>query len=223
MANWLEFWENNEINWHSDVVTQELEEYAGLLKLEPGDKVFFPLCGKSLDMIYMLNQGFSVIGVELSEIGIEQFFHENGLDFTISSVGEFNLYSAKNIEIYCGDFFSLTSEHLCDVKAVFDRKSLIALDRNLRQKYVKHLNDIISLGVRVLLITLHYPQHQMSGPPFSVDKSEVESLFSMAFNYQELKCFEDVENGSKLERAGVDYIENAAYCLQKVRESWQKK
>ena len=218
MANWLEFWENNEINWHSDVVTQELEKYLGLLKLESGDTVFVPLCGKSLDMIYMLNRGFSVIGVEVSEIGIKQFFHENGLDFTISSVGELNLYSAKNIEIYCGDFFSLTSKHLCDVKAVFDRKSLIALDRNLRQKYVKHLNDIISLGVRILLITLHYPQHQMSGPPFSADKSEVESLFSMAFKSQELKCFEDIENGSKLVRADVDYIENAAYCLQKVRE-----
>lgn len=218
MANWLEFWKNNETNWHSDVVTQELEEYLGLLKLEPGDKVFFPLCGKSLDMTYILNQGFSVIGVELSEIGIKQFFHENGLDFTISQVGEFDLYSANNIEIYCGDFFSLTSKYLYGVKAVFDRKSLIALDLNLRQKYVKHLNDIISLGVRILLITLHYPQHQISGPPFSVDKSEVESLFSMAFNYQELKSFEDIENGSKLERSGVDYIENAAYCLQKVRE-----
>ena len=218
MANWLEFWENNEINWHSDVVTQELEEYLGLLKLEPGDKLFFPLCGKSLDMTYILNQGFSVIGVELSEIGVKQFFHENELDFTISSVGEFNLYSAKNIEIYCGDFFSLTSKHLYGVKAVFDRKSLIALDRNLRQKYVKHLNDIISLGVRILLITLNYPQHQMSGPPFSVDKSEVESLFSMTFKYQELMSFQDIENGSKLVDAGVDYIKNAAYCLQKVRE-----
>ena len=218
MANWLEFWENNEINWHSDVVTQELEEYLGLLKLEPGDKVFFPLCGKSVDMIYLLNQGFSVVGVELSEIAIKQFFHENGLDYTITRVGKFDLYSAKNIEIYCGDFFSLSSKHLSDVKAVFDRKSLIALDQNLRQKYVKHLNDIISLGVRILLITLHYPQHQMSGPPFSVDKSEVESLFSMAFIYQELESFQDIENGSKLVHAGVEYIENAAYCLQKVRE-----
>ena len=218
MTNWLEFWENNEINWHSDVVTQELEEHLGLLKLEPGDKVFFPLCGKSLDMIYLLNQGFSVIGVELSEIAIKQFFHENGLDFTITQVGEFDLYSAKNIEIYCGDFFSLSSKNLSYVKAVFDRKSLIALDQNLRQKYVKHLNDIISLGVRILLITLNYPQHQMSGPPFSVDKSEVESLFSMAFKYQELKSFQDIENGFKLARAGIYYIDNAAYCLQKVRE-----
>jgi len=218
MANWLEFWENNEINWHSDDVTQELEAYLGLLKLNSGDKVFFPLCGKSVDMIYLLNQGFSVIGVELSEIGIKQFFLENGLDFTITQVGEFDLYSAKNIEIYCGDFFSLTSKHMCNVKAVFDRKSLIALDKNLRQKYVKHLNDIISMGVRILLVTLNYPQHQISGPPFSVDRSEVESLFCMAFKYEELKSFQDIENGSKLERAGVDYIENTAYCMQKVRE-----
>ena len=153
MANWLEFWENNEINWHSDDVTQELVEYLGLLKLEPGDKVFFPLCGKSVDMIYLLNEGFSVIGVELSEIGIKQFFLENGLDFTMTQVGEFDLYSANNIEIYCGDFFSLTYKHLSNVKAVFDRKSLIALDRNLRQKYVKHLNDIISMGVRILSVS----------------------------------------------------------------------
>ena len=48
MANWLEFWENNEINWHSDVVTQELEEYLGLLKLEPGDKVFSLFVAKVL-------------------------------------------------------------------------------------------------------------------------------------------------------------------------------
>ena len=58
----------------------------------------------------------------------------------------------------------------------------------------------------------------MSGPPFSVDRSEVESLFSMAFKYQELKSFQDVENRSKLVGAGVDYIEHAAYCLKKVGE-----
>ena len=92
MANWLEYWENNEINWHSDAVTEELEAHLGLLKLKPGDKVFVPLCGKSIDMTYLLNQGFSVIGVELSEIGIKQFFLENGLDFTITQIGEFDLY-----------------------------------------------------------------------------------------------------------------------------------
>ena len=217
MADWLHFWENNETNWHSDTITQELVEYFELFELEPGDKVFVPLCGKSLDMIYIVNQGFSVVGVEVSEFGIRQFFKENDLKYTVTKVGDFDLYSSENLEIYCGDFFSLTSKHLNNVKAVLDRKSLIALEPDLRQKYVKHLNDIISLGVRILLVTLHYPQHQMSGPPFSVDKSEVESLFSMTFETRELKSFDDIENESKLVRAGVDYINNAAYCLRKVR------
>jgi thiopurine S-methyltransferase len=217
MADWLKFWENNETNWHGDNVTQELIEYFELFELEPRDKVFVPLCGKSLDMLYIMNQGFSVIGVEISEIGVRQFFNENNLTYKITKVDDFDLYSTENLEIYCGDFFALTSKHLNKVKSVFDRKSLIALEPEVRQKYVKHLNDIISLGARILLVTLQYPQHQMSGPPFSVNKSEVESLFSMTFESRELRSFNDIENGSKLERAGVDYINNAAYCLRKVR------
>jgi len=217
MADWLKFWENNETNWHGDKITQELVEYFELFELEPRDKVFVPLCGKSLDMLYIMNQGFSVVGVEISEIGVRQFFSENNLAYKITKVDDFDLYSTENLEIYCGDFFTLTSKHLNNVKSVFDRKSLIALEPEVRQKYVKHLNDIISLGARILLVTLQYPQYQMSGPPFSVDKSEVESLFSMAFESQELRSFNDIENESKLTRAGVDYINNAAYYLRKVR------
>jgi thiopurine S-methyltransferase len=217
MADWLKFWENNETNWHGDKITQELVEYFELFELEPRDKVFVPLCGKSLDMLYIMNQGFSVVGVEISEIGVRQFFSENNLAYKITKVDDFDLYSTENLEIYCGDFFALTSKHLNNVKSVFDRKSLIALEPEVRQKYVKHLNDIISLGARILLVTLQYPQYQMSGPPFSVDKSEVESLFSMAFESRELRSFNDIENESKLTRAGVDYINNAAYYLRKVR------
>ena len=217
MADWLKFWENNETNWHGDRITQELVEYFELFELETRDKVFVPLCGKSLDMIYIMNQGFSVVGVEISEIGVRQFFSENNLAYKITKVDDFDLYSTENLEIYCGDFFALTSKHLNNVKSVFDRKSLIALEPEVRQKYVKHLNDIISLGARILLVTLQYPQYQMSGPPFSVDKSEVESLFSMTFESRELRSFNDIENGLKLERAGVDFINNAAYCLRKVR------
>ncbi len=217
MADWLKFWENNETNWHGDKITQELVEYFELFELEPRDKVFVPLCGKSLDMLYIMSQGFSVVGVEISEIGVRQFFSENNLAYKITKVDDFDLYSTENLEIYCGDFFALTSKHLNNVKSVFDRKSLIALEPEVRQKYVKHLNDIISLGARILLVTLQYPQYQMSGPPFSVDKSEVESLFSMAFESQELRSFNDIENESKLTRAGVDYINNAAYYLRKVR------
>ena len=111
----------------------------------------------------------------------------------------------------------MQSKHLDNVKAVYDRASLIALDDELRQKYVKHLNDIINLDVRILLLTLNYPQHQRSGPPFAVSKSEVNQLFKGFFDCQELYCIDDIENETMFQNLEVDFVEKAVYLLQKVR------
>ena len=72
-----------------------------------------------------------------------------------------------------------------NVKAIYDRASLIALDEGLRQKYAKHLSDIIEFDARILLLTLNYPQHQRSGPPFAVSKEEVDQIFNGSFDIQE--------------------------------------
>lgn len=218
MTDWLARWQDNKIGWHVDVVNQSLVDYLELLELEPGDNVFLPLCGKSIDLIYLSEMGYSVIGVELSPVGVVQFFVDNNLQYTVSEVDGFSLYQSECIKIYCGDYFNLNAGHLLSVSAVFDRASLIALDLDLREKYTVHLTAIIPFDARILLLTLIYPQHQMSGPPFSVSDSEVESLFSSAFKYRQLHCFNDIENEPKFLRAGVDYVENAAYLLQKVRE-----
>lgn len=218
MTDWLARWQDNKIGWHVDVVNQSLVDYLELLELEPGDNVFLPLCGKSIDLIYLSEMGYSVIGVELSPVGVVQFFVDNNLQYVVSEVDGFSLYQSECIKIYCGDYFNLNAGHLLSVSAVFDRASLIALDLDLREKYTVHLTAIIPFDARILLLTLIYPQHQMSGPPFSVSDSEVESLFSSAFKYRQLHCFNDIENEPKFLRAGVDYVENAAYLLQKVRE-----
>ena len=218
MTDWLARWQDNKIGWHVDVVNQSLVDYLELLELEPGDNVFVPLCGKSIDLIYLSEMGYSVIGVELSPVGVVQFFVDNNLQYVVSEVDGFSLYQSERIKIYCGDYFNLNAGHLLRVSAVFDRASLIALELDLREKYTVHLTAIIPFDARILLLTLIYPQHQMSGPPFSVSDSEVESLFSSAFKYRQLHCFNDIENEPKFLRSGVDYVENAAYLLQKVRE-----
>jgi len=218
MTDWLARWENNKIGWHADSVNRSLIDYLQLLELKPGDSVFVPLCGKSLDMIYLSEMGYLVIGVELSPVGVERFFDDNSLKYSVSEIDGFVLYQSERIKIYCGDYFTLNTKHLSNVSAVFDRASLIALELDLREKYAQHLTVIIPLDTRILLLTLIYPQYQMSGPPFSVSNSEVESLFSSAFKYRQLHCFNDIDNEPKFLRAGVDYVENAAYLLQKGKE-----
>ena len=217
MTDWHSRWESNKIGWHADQVNLQLIEYFSELNLVDGDKIFVPLCGKSLDMLYLLQRGLKVVGVEMSEIATQQFFGENKLEYSVSKVDDLILYEGDRIQIFCGDFFTMKASHLVDVKAVYDRASLIALDEALRQKYVNHLNDIISQDVRVLLLTLNYPQHQRVGPPFAVSKSEVDSLYGGSFQCQELQNISDIENEPMFLLQGVDFVEKAVYCLQKVR------
>ena len=217
MTDWINRWETNRIGWHAEQVNRHLIKYLDRLNLSSGDSIFVPLSGKSNDMLFLLENDINVIGVELSNIAIEQFFSENNLDYSVSEVDKFVLYEGEKIQLYCGDFFDLESKHLHDVRALYDRASLIALSEVLRQKYVKHLSDIIEVGARILLLTLNYPQHQRSGPPFAVSKEEVGELFNGSFDFQELYCIDDIENEPMFQNLGVDFVEKAVYLLQKVR------
>ena len=217
MTDWISRWESNRIGWHAEQVNRHLNKYLDRFELSFGESVFVPLCGKTNDMQYLLEKNIKVIGVEMSNIAIEQFFSENNLDYLVSNLGQFVLYEGDGIKLYCGDFFDLNSRYLENVKAIYDRASLIALDEDLRQKYAKHLSDIIEFDARILLLTLNYPQHQRSGPPFAVSKEEVKQLFNGSFDIQELHCIEDIENEPMFQNLGVDFVEKAVYLLQKVR------
>ena len=217
MTDWISRWENNKIGWHADQINRQLIEYLDQLNLSPGDTIFVPLCGKTKDMLFLLENQINVIGVEMSSIAAVQFFSENNLSYSISNLDGFILYEGDGIKIYCGNYFDLEVNHLHEVKAVYDRASLIALDEGLRQKYVKHLNDIIVEDVRILLLTLNYPQHQRSGPPFAVSRYEGDELFRGSFQCRELEFFNDIENEPMFQNLGVDFVEKAVYLLQKVR------
>ncbi|WP_428087008.1 thiopurine S-methyltransferase [Candidatus Thioglobus sp.] len=215
MTDWIKRWQEGKIGWHKKLPNSKLIEFITCLKLCKNSTIFVPLCGKSVDMLYLLEKGYRIIGVELSELAAEQFFKENELEYSIKKTDQFIIYYAPNIQIYCGDFFDLNAHDLKAVSAVYDRAALIALPADLRQEYTQHLYSIIQAGCRVLLLTLNYPQSQISGPPFAVNQAQVLSLYKNGFDCQLLQCFNDLENEPKFQRANVDFIEKATYCLHK--------
>ncbi len=184
---WLERWEREEIGFHQDEFNPNLRLYWQETHLADDSLVFVPLCGKSRDMLWLREQGHQVLGVELSAIAVQAFFKENGYSpqhISPNQVspnqvigGKFDCYEANGIRILCGDFFDLSKEDLANVKAVYDRASLIALPPEMRESYVRHLVSILPPATQILLITVEYPQHEMEGPPFSVSIGEVEALY----------------------------------------------
>ena len=136
---WHQRWADNQIGFHQDTPTPLLLKHWPALDIPAGAQVFVPLAGKSLDMAWFAAQGYRVLGVELSQLAIEQFFVEHGLQPDIRESKYGRHYSANGIELICGDAFALDAQALHDCVAVFDRAALIALPPELRQRYAREV------------------------------------------------------------------------------------
>lgn len=201
---WLEKWRQNDIGFHASEVNPLLRDYFQRLSLEEGSRVFLPLCGKTLDIAWLLSKGYRVVGAELSKQAIEQLFDQLGAEPTIETVGCFERYSANNIDIFVGDIFALSAQVLGPVAAIYDRAALVALPAAMREQYAAHL-IVLSKTAPQLLITFDYDQRQLTGPPFSVNNDEVAQLYSN--NYQlSLLQSNEVEGGLKGQCAAVENV-----------------
>lgn len=183
---WHQKWEKNEIGFHELRPHPFLVTFFSFLDLKANARVFVPLCGKSLDMIWLINQGYEVIGVELSPIAVEHFFKENNLAPKISNENNFTIYQADKIKIYIGDFFEFKQEQLGKIDAIYDRAALVALPIEIRSKYTTHLKNI-SKQAPILLISFEYDQRALSGPPFSISKDELKKHYSKHYRLDLLR------------------------------------
>lgn len=169
---WHDKWERGEIAFHEAEPNPLLVKVFSQLGLGPSSRLFVPLCGKSLDMLWLHGLGHRVVGVELSEIAVASLFEELAMTPTISSQAGLKHYSAERLEVWVGDFFALTEARLGEVDAVYDRGALVALPQELRTAYAAHLVSITRARPQ-LLVTLEYDPLQLQGPPFLVTPEEI--------------------------------------------------
>ena len=183
---WHQVWQKNEIGFNQLEANELLKHYFKQLHLKPGSRVFVPLCGKSVDMLWLVNQGYKVIGVELSQVACEAFFNACNHSATITKLDKFTLYESEKLTLLCGDYFDLNKETLGVVDAVYDRAALIALPIEMRKLYVNALIPLLEPKTPIFLLTGSYDQTKMQGPPFSVDEEEVRALYGECFQMQQL-------------------------------------
>ncbi|WP_205340142.1 thiopurine S-methyltransferase [Denitrificimonas caeni] len=211
---WQTRWQRDQIGFHLNQVNPGLAAYWSRLAIPKGSKVFVPLCGKSVDMCWLADQGYSVLGIELIEKAVIDFFVEQNLTPVITQQGSFTQYSAGAITILCGDFFNLTAEDLVDYPVFYDRAALIALPSGLREQYAHHLSNIMPKPCKGLLLTMDYPQQQMKGPPFAVPPEQVEQLLGEAFT---VECTEErdiLEQEWRFKAVGITRMFDYVYCVR---------
>lgn len=211
---WHDRWQEGRIGFHQDKATPLMLKHWPSLGVAPASRVFVPLAGKSLDMLWFASQGYRVLGVELSRLAVEQFFTENDLPYTITESPYGRHYRSGEIELVCGDAFALDAGLLATCDAVFDRAALIALPPPMRERYARELYARLPGRCQGLLITLEYPQHEKDGPPFSVPEDEVRELFSANWQIELRERRDILEQQPAFVDEGVTALSTAVYRLR---------
>ncbi|CAK8673561.1 unnamed protein product [Clavelina lepadiformis] len=194
---WKKIWENGQIHdFHHANVHEHLIKYKDHF-LHQNCRVFIPLCGKSVDLNYLAECGHEVVGCELSETAILQFFQEHSMTFKQSQYPKapFEVFKAadKNITIYKGDFLKLNSSVIGKFDAVWDQGAFIAIHPSQRLKYTDIMKDLISLDGKYLLFSLQFDGVN-SATPYSVTEMDMEETFGRYFDVSTLETYQKTES-----------------------------
>ena len=214
LSYWQSRWKKGAIGWHMDTVFPPLKTYWNRLNLKAGSRVLVPLCGKSLDIDWLLEQKHHVIGVDISKRALEAVMRRTSSSLKESTKGSFTCYKSASLQLWCGDFFKLRKKWLPAIDAIYDKAALIALPPEQRQNYASHIKSLIQPNSQILLNSFEYKQHEMTGPPFAVFEEEIRTYYQAKFSInllQERSLFNDLTN---FHRRGLQsYLTEKIYHL----------
>jgi len=212
---WHERWRTGQIGFHQPTVHPLLARWWPTLGVPAGARVYVPLCGKSLDLVWLAERGHTMVGSELSPIAIRDFFVGRGLEPARAELDGFIRHSAGPYTILEGDALALSSAVTGPIEAIYDRAALVALPPGMRITYAASLARLASPGAKALLIAFEYPQEMKGGPPFSVEAGEVRELFETTFSVQEVERVDILAESPRFAEIGIPALHETAVVLER--------
>ncbi|XP_076823094.1 thiopurine S-methyltransferase-like [Clavelina lepadiformis] len=190
--DWIKRWENHHIAFHMSQADPDLVKFKDILS-NGGSNVFVPLCGKTLDLLYLAELGHEVIGCEICEMPILEFFEDHSVKYEKwqHPTAPFEIFKGidKKITIYKGDFFELKSSIVGKFDGAWDRGAFGSVHPSLEFKYADVMNDLIKANGRYILSTFEY-ETSFPGPPFSVHAEDIAAALGRYFNISKLEYYE---------------------------------
>ena len=221
---WLESWKlgGSKTSFHRSDVHPYVRAYTPGYFLR-GQRVLVPLCGKDNALMWFRDRfiprqsrerdrAAHVIGIELAEEAIKQFFQEQNLPYRQTADGR---YEAEGLTIFNRNIFELTPAEIGKVDFVYDRAALVALPEDLRQRYRQKIDQFMSVGSKCLLITLEFQPYLGETPPFSITPEEVHSYYSDRYMIDHIEQPELPEH-RMVQKFNLDFLKEHGFLLTKI-------
>ena len=212
---WEGKWQTADTPFHRDQINPTLTTYLPRCQLPTDSRVLVPLCGKSLDMCWLMAQGYDVIGIELSAIAVEAFFNENDIDYERQQQGDHGYYTAQHITIIQGDIFTVDTATVAPCQGYYDRAALIALPAKLRPAYVAKLSELLEAGSKGIISSIDYPAEEPIGPPFNISNQEFTTLYA-EYEIKQLNYLAETGASKSLVAQGIETVTEAVYQVTKM-------
>jgi thiopurine S-methyltransferase len=83
----------------------------------------------------------------------------------------------------------------------------------MRERYVRHLLDILPPATRILLLSFDYRQTEMPGPPFAVSVEEVKSHYRGRARISLLAQLDALDNNPRFRERGLSRLQENIFLL----------
>jgi len=216
---WRKRWREGRIGFHQSEFDRHLVRFGpevlglrGSAVDEIGKvntpRILVPLCGKSLDLLWLRDHGAKVTGVELAPEACTAFLSENKLpENPVDGIEGFRRFTSPGLELLEGDLFNLPAKRF---DGIWDRAALIAIPPDHRRRYAKHLTKRLGCGKSILLVTIEYDRTRMEGPPFSIPEQEIENLYPDA----EIEKLNEAELPESAEKFSIPWMIERVHRVQ---------
>ncbi len=208
---WHDRWRSGQIGFHRDAVHPDLIHHAPALLGDGPRRVLVPLCGKSLDLGWLVGQGHEVVGVELSAEAARQYHERAGITPQVSGSGSHETWRSPGLTYIVGDFFTAD---IGPVDAIWDRAALIALPPDMRPAYTARLRALLRPDGRMLLSCLTY-DIQREGPPHSLTDDEVRAHYEHAGRLTLLASEDILDAEPRWQAAGMRVLHEKLWLLER--------
>lgn len=158
---------------------------------KPNLRILVPFCGKTLDMIWLVEQGHTVIGVEVVQKAIQDFFSENDIPFEKEIINMApngaNVYTAFNgkLKIFDCDYFSFNSSVAGGkVDGIWDCNAFGAIPPERRKEYMKASLNLLQRSPNGCILHkafVYETDGTFTGPPHSITLDVLRALFDDSF------------------------------------------
>ncbi|KAM8966240.1 thiopurine S-methyltransferase-like [Pelodytes ibericus] len=201
--DWMARWEKRIIGFHEANVHVLLAEFVDdMVNNRKQIRILFPLCGKAVDMKWLADMGHTIVGIDVSEIAIKEFFAENNIPYVeedvpgISGAKVFKSTSG-NISLYCCSIFNINDSIVGKFDGIWDRGAMVAINPCDRQRYVSLIISLMAKDCHYLLVTVEFEPKLHAGSPFYVPDEDLETMLGSLCSYKCLKTIDALSDNQR--------------------------